>query len=318
MIAVQTLWCIIACASGGCAGLCGMLRLQSWWRQRMKRKRHFEAVMIPSEAKALNLSSDGLAESIVGYCVMTGNRIASGALEPLCRRSTLLLERCGSWFSAHSRTVGLGGLVTKEGFCEARIRLAVAGATFATICGAVFSNELAGIGFASGIVLGFMAPRWALQQEEKARCDELERELPQMLEVVALGLRSGLSFDKSLQLYHGHFGTPFSRACASAQRQWDLGLQTREEALRALAGSYASPGFTRIAESMIRSLRFGTSLSGQLESAAKRSRALHSAKREEMIAKAPVKMMIPTGTLILPAMLILVLGPVLLELMEGF
>ena len=33
---------------------------------------------------------------------------------------------------------------------------------------------------------------------------------------------------------------------------------------------------------------------------------------------APVKMMMPTGALILPAMLLLVLGPVLLELANGF
>lgn len=36
------------------------------------------------------------------------------------------------------------------------------------------------------------------------------------------------------------------------------------------------------------------------------------------MAKAPVKMMMPTGALILPAMLLLVLGPVLLELANGF
>ena len=39
---------------------------------------------------------------------------------------------------------------------------------------------------------------------------------------------------------------------------------------------------------------------------------------EERVAKAPVKMMVPTGVLILPAMLMLVLGPVLLELAGGF
>lgn len=44
---------------------------------------------------------------------------------------------------------------------------------------------------------------------------------------------------------------------------------------------------------------------------------MHRAQVEERVAKAPVKMMVPTGTLILPAMLLLVLGPVLLELMEG-
>ena len=318
MIAVQTLWCIAACGSGGFAGLCGALQFQSWWRNRCKRKRLLDAAMIPVGAKDLHLSSDGVAERIVSYCSITGNRISFGALEPVSTRSNLLLERCGSWFSEHSRTAGLGGLVTLEGFCEVRLRLALAGAACAMICGAVFSIELAIAGLIAGASLGFEAPRWALQQEEKARCEELESELPQMLEVVALGLRSGLSFDKSLHLYHEHFDTPFSHACASAQRQWDLGLQTREDALRVLASSYASPMFSRVVETVNRSLRFGTALAGQLESAAKRSRAIHSAKREEDIAKAPVKMMIPTGTLILPAMLILVLGPVLLELMEGF
>ena len=51
--------------------------------------------------------------------------------------------------------------------------------------------------------------------------------------------------------------------------------------------------------------------------AAEQARAARKAQVEERVAKAPVKMMIPTGTLILPAMLLLVLGPVLLELMEG-
>ena len=44
----------------------------------------------------------------------------------------------------------------------------------------------------------------------------------------------------------------------------------------------------------------------------------YRARRQEQVAKAPVKMMVPTGTLILPAMLIMVLGPVLLEMAGGF
>lgn len=65
------------------------------------------------------------------------------------------------------------------------------------------------------------------------------------------------------------------------------------------------------------SLRFGTSLGEVLEQSAEQARAARKAQVEERVVKAPVKMMIPTGTLILPAMLLLVLGPVLLELMEG-
>ena len=67
-----------------------------------------------------------------------------------------------------------------------------------------------------------------------------------------------------------------------------------------------------------RSLRFGSSLTGSLDSVAVQVRKEYRARKEEEVAKAPVKMMVPTGVLILPAMLILVLGPVMLELMVGF
>ena len=87
--------------------------------------------------------------------------------------------------------------------------------------------------------------------------------------------------------------------------------------MRALAQGYDNPLFSRTVSAIIRSLRFGTSLGEVLEQSAEQARAARKAQVEERVAKAPVKMMIPTGTLILPAMLLLVLGPVLLELMEG-
>ena len=51
---------------------------------------------------------------------------------------------------------------------------------------------------------------------------------------------------------------------------------------------------------------------------ASEARAVRKAKLEEKVAKAPVKMLLPVGTLILPAMLILIMGPIMLDLMEGF
>jgi tight adherence protein C len=139
-----------------------------------------------------------------------------------------------------------------------------------------------------------------------------------MLEVVALGLRSGLTFDRSFALYGEHFDNDFAQSCARAHRSWALGLVSREEALRELASSYGCEQLSRVVDSVVRSLRFGSSLTGILEEAAAQSRAEWRTALEERVAKAPVKMMLPTGTLILPAMLLLVMGPILLELAGGF
>ncbi len=139
-----------------------------------------------------------------------------------------------------------------------------------------------------------------------------------MHDVLALGLRSGLSFDRSFELYCDHFDTSFSAECATALSMWKAGLVSRKDALSRIADSYDSPEFHRVVEMTVRSLRLGTSLAGLLEEAAREARAVRKARREEAVAKASVKMMVPTGTLILPAMLIMVLGPVLLELVAGW
>lgn len=213
---------------------------------------------------------------------------------------------------------GLAESVSCAGFATARVRMGVAGFALGLVAGALFSAELAFALALAGFALGWTAPRRAVRARKKERARELERHLPEMLEVVSLGLRSGLSFDRSLDVYGEHFDTLLARALASAKRRWTLGLASREEALRSLAGSYDSALFARCVEAVVRSLRYGSSLAESLEAIAVEARDAYRAVKQEQIAKAPVKMMVPTGALMLPAMLLLVLGPVLLELMGGF
>lgn len=255
-----------------------------------------------------------LDDRLVAFAETVSRKMALGIVPQRAPASA----RASRWCDEHLKRAGAAGRVTCAGFCGARRRAAAAGACCGALAGAVFSAELAVALALAGWACGWSSLRWAVRQRERRRADELERHLSEMLEVVALGLRSGLSFDRSLELYSGHFDTLLSRACASAQRQWALGLVTREQALRELAATFDSPLFSRVVESMVRSLRFGSSLAESLETAAGDARQQFRSRKQEQVAKASVKMMVPTGALMLPAMLLLVLGPVLLELMEGF
>ncbi len=183
--------------------------------------------------------------------------------------------------------------------------------------GSIFSGELCAIMLIAGACLGWRAPKKALEHRIENRAHQMEHHLPEMLDVVALGMRSGLSFDASIKLYTSHFKTYLAREISNAQKQWLSGLERRDEALRMVARSYDSQIFKRIIETIIRSVRFGSSMVESLEEQSAEARLTYRTRREEQVAKAPVKMMIPTGMLILPAMLILVVGPVLLELMGG-
>lgn len=224
----------------------------------------------------------------------------------------------GSWYEKHSAWAGCAHTVSSSAFCEAALRLALFGCLFGGVLGIVFSLPfallLALFGFAFGYTLPFSAVRHAI----KERSIEAELHLSEMLQIVSLGLRSGLTFDRSFALYGRYFENNFSRSCAFAYRKWSLGLSSREESLEEFAASYKCEQLARATESILRSLRFGSSLAPLLEETSAQARATYRACLEERVAKAPVKMMLPTGTLILPAMLLLVLGPVLLELIQGF
>lgn len=305
---------VLAAASVAAAGVGGLCLGAAWARVRAaaEHRRRMRRRLGPTR----DGGREDLAGRIVSYAARITRQLEFGTAAPLLRQ--VRPTRCERWLSAHARKAGVEGAVSPVGFFEAALRLAVGAAVAGALAGAVFSAELSAIGAAAGALGGASAVPRAIERIERERASGLERDLPEMLEVVALGLRSGLSFDRSFGLYGAHFDSEFAGACAQALRAWSSGLATREESLRGLASSYDSVLFARVVEGAVRALRFGSSLAEGFESAAVEARAVHRAHVEERVAKAPVKMMVPTGALILPAMLLLVLGPVLLELMEGF
>lgn len=301
--ALPAIAAVLGAASGACMGWAGA---QSVCRARAARAR------APDGGRA---KGGAQASACLSYLEGLSRRLALRATRPVLPVGALRGARAR--FEEQVGKAGLGGTVSAQACCEGAVRLAAAGAAAGALLGCAAANELAVAGCVAGGIAGATAPARAVRGARRQRAHALEHSMSEMLEVVALGVRSGLSFDRSLQLYAGHFDDGLARECAAAQRSWEAGLATRQDALRALAQGYDNPLFSRTVSAIIRSLRFGTSLGEVLEQSAEQARAARKAQVEERVAKAPVKMMIPTGTLILPAMLLLVLGPVLLELMEG-
>ena len=309
---------VLACASSAGMGFVAFSALAGR-RERLTRRRRALELAVGDAAKAT--PSNGAWGIGLRYAESLTRRLYTGATEPLSfavRSKTAGQTRAGKRYLEQSSAAGCGKDVSVSAFCEARLRLALAGVAIGALVGAVFSVELSALLAFAGALAGLTAPDRAVRTARKRRALDAEQHLSEMLEVVSLGLRSGLSFDLSFALYGGHFDSGFALDCGRAYRRWALGLMTREQSLRGLADSYECEQLGRIIDGMIRSLRLGTPLNDVLEEAASQSRATYRASLEERVAKAPVKMMLPTGTLILPAMLLMVMGPVLLELAGGF
>lgn len=136
-------------------------------------------------------------------------------------------------------------------------------------------------------------------------------ELPVLLDVVTLGLSAGLSFDASLELYCARYHNELSDAFSEAMLGWRIGARGREEALWDLAEELGVTALRRFASVVGESLAFGTPLAEALERQAQAIRDEQRSQVEEEIERVPVKMLVPLGTLIVPAMFLAILGPLM-------
>lgn len=136
-------------------------------------------------------------------------------------------------------------------------------------------------------------------------------EVCEMVDVVRLGLLAGLSFDAALALYCEHRDGPLAREAAAARMRWQMGLCTREEGLMGVADGAGVRQLEAFAAAVGRSHELGAPLAETLARQAGELRAAHRAAVEREIERAPVKMLVPTGTLILPALLLSIVGPLL-------
>jgi len=307
---------VLLLASSLCAGLCGVLampRISSFFEIR----RH---QMLNKIAGAKNTNADapflsgGLACFVlkqIMQCVQECQQKRPVQKRPSGSGLNAFAHR---FVSAHAQPAGLPTSYTHLACITVAKRHAVLGAAIGI---AIWIMANPALGLLSLICLSFLgaySPFWAIKQEEKVRMSQFEKELPDFIDIVALGLKSGLSFERSIATYAAAFDTPLARACASMQRQWRMGLSNRSDGLMQLAQEFPSKLFKQLLRETAHALRLGTNLSAVYERSAIAARNEYRLKKEETLAKAPVKMMLPISALVLPAMLLMVLGPVLLEL----
>ena len=105
---------------------------------------------------------------------------------------------------------------------------------------------------------GIPALRRAREREAGARVvAACERQMPEMLDILALGLSAGLSFDASLELYCSGSDDELAQRLLATMRGWQMGLEGRREALEGLATRVSAPSLVRFCASVSEALSFG-------------------------------------------------------------
>jgi tight adherence protein C len=165
--------------------------------------------------------------------------------------------------------------------------------------------------------MGWYLPLVRVQRRARLRLEEIDREVPELVDLLVTTVEAGVGFAAALQLASRSIVGPLGQELRLALREQSLGL-TPEEALRNLSLRVDSPATHAFTQALVQGESLGVSIGAILRDLAIDMRKRRRQAAEERAQKTPTKILFPLIVLLLPAMFIVTLGPVLLEALDFF
>jgi len=158
-------------------------------------------------------------------------------------------------------------------------------------------------------VVGYMAPNFYVNKAIKERKSAIQCELPDFIDMVSSTVSAGVAlngaFISAVDMCSGPLGDEF-RATLSDIRMG----RSRADAMNSMAERVNQIDLTQMVTAIIQSERVGGNVTQVLEELAHESRERRLMRAEEMAGTLPIKMSITMAFLLLPALFVVIFGPV--------
>lgn len=206
-----------------------------------------------------------------------------------------------------------GMKISALSFWASRMALAAAGA----VAGVYLVNDSAD-GFqviaagVLGLIVGWMIPQLLLFEKRAKWRANIERELPNTLDLMAVSMSAGTTFEDAVRSVAENSEGDLAeglRDVVANSRFMDI-----TDALKIFADNANVQPLTIFVASLIQARRTGAQFVEVLENQARTVRTYRRQKLEEEINKLPVKMLFPIGLLIFPALFGFILLPAMSQI----
>ena len=167
------------------------------------------------------------------------------------------------------------------------------------------------------VAVGAMLPFSMLNSSIRKRQKAIDRQLPEVLDLLSVSVRAGLSFDGALRKITDRSTGPLIDELKRMQQDVRMGTP-RARALQAMAKRCDVEDLYLFTTAVIQAERLGTSMGRTLDNQADNMRERRRQKAKAEALKAPVKIIFPLVIFIFPAIFVVVLLPSILSLINSF
>jgi tight adherence protein C len=166
-------------------------------------------------------------------------------------------------------------------------------------------------------LMGWVAPMAVVRRRADDRLRQIEREMPDLMDLLVVTVEAGLGFNGSLKIATERLEGPLGDELRLTLQEQSLGLST-EQALRNMLIRCDTVGVRSFVRSVLQGETLGVSIGQIMRNLSHEVRMQQKAYAEERAQKTPVKMLFPLIFLIFPAMFVVLLAPAAMEFSKAF
>ena len=166
-------------------------------------------------------------------------------------------------------------------------------------------------------MIGGLAPSWWLRRRIKVRRERVTNDLPDLLDLMTISVAAGLGLEQAMQVSCARFESPVCDELRLTLREMELGL-SRHDALENMKLRTDIDDLVTFSVVLSQADALGLPIGRVLEAQADEMRDKRRQRAREKAAKVPVKILFPLALCFLPAIMIIVLGPIVGPIKHAF
>ena len=214
---------------------------------------------------------------------------------------------------------GLTGALRAEEFVAVQVGSVLLGFGIGLL--AMFSGVVSlkiGLGFLLVLpIIGGLVPSYWLRHRIKARRERVTNDLPDVLDLMTISVAAGLGLEQAMQVSCARFQSPVCDELRLTLREMELGL-SRHDALENMKLRTDIDDLVTFCVVLSQADALGLPIGRVLSAQADEMRDKRRQRAREKAAKVPVKILFPLALCFLPAILIIVLGPIVGPIKHAF
>ena len=180
-----------------------------------------------------------------------------------------------------------------------------------------FSGVITMLGLVIAVLVGWTAPLSIVENRRRRRMADVDRELPELIDLLVVTVEAGLGFSGSLRVSAERFRGALGEELRLTLQEQNMGLST-DEALRNLLARCETPAMRSFVRSIIQGETLGVSIGQIMRNLAVDMRKRRRQHAEERAQRAPIKLLFPLIFFIFPAMFVILLAPAVFSLLKAF